>query len=63
MARRKKVKTMQPDEPRLIVMFAIPHDVVPPFMEHLKTLPADQLARIMVGHCGLEGKTGGESNE
>jgi hypothetical protein len=54
---------MKPDEPRLIVMFAIPHDVVPPFMEHLKTLPADQLARIMVGHCGLEGKTGGESNE
>ena len=54
---------MDPTEPRLIVMFAIPHEVVPTFMEHLKTMPAEHLARIMVGHCGLEGKTEGESNE
>jgi hypothetical protein len=54
---------MDPNEPRLIIMFAIPHDLVPTLMKHLATMPAEQLARIMVGHCGLEGKTKGESNE
>jgi hypothetical protein len=58
-----KETTMIPDEPRIIMMLAIPHELVPPFMKHLSTLPAEHLARIMVGHCGLEAKTEGESHE
>jgi hypothetical protein len=54
---------MIPDEPRIIMMLAIPHELVPPFMKHLSTLPAEHLARIMVGHCGLEAKTEGESSD
>jgi hypothetical protein len=54
---------MDPNEPRLIIMFAIPHDLVPALMKHLATMPAEHLARIMVGHCGLEAKTEGEPHE
>lgn len=42
------------DEPRLMFLLAVPHDLVRPVFDHLRGLPPGMADRIMIAGCGLD---------